>query len=69
MEEDHAPAAVMPSRRTPWNKGRLVGAKPPLRPSHVKQTDQIGNGPQLLRRHGAVPASHGGQHLLELGRR
>ena len=22
-------------RRTPWNKGKLVGAKPPLRPSHV----------------------------------
>src|SRR5258708_28686655 len=22
-------------RRTPWNKGKLVGPKPPLRPSHV----------------------------------
>ena len=22
-------------RRPPWNKGKLVGAKPPLRPSHV----------------------------------
>src|SRR6267154_934496 len=22
-------------RRTPWNKGKLVGAKPPLRPKHV----------------------------------
>lgn len=21
--------------RTPWNKGKLIGAKPPLRPSHV----------------------------------
>src|SRR5215475_1795522 len=21
--------------RTPWNKGRLMGAKPPLRPKHV----------------------------------
>lgn len=21
--------------RVPWNKGKLVGAKPPLRPSHV----------------------------------
>lgn len=27
MEEDLAPAAVMPARRTPWNKGKLVGAK------------------------------------------
>ena len=22
-------------RRTPWNMGKLVGAKPPLRPKHV----------------------------------
>ena len=21
--------------RTPWNKGKLIGAKPPLRPRHV----------------------------------
>ena len=35
MEEDYAPATVTPTRRTPWNKGKLVGAKPPLRPSHV----------------------------------
>src|SRR5215469_821719 len=24
-----------PARRSPWNKGKLVGSKPPLRPSHV----------------------------------
>ena len=29
-------ASVAPSlRRGPWNKGKLVGAKPPLRPKHV----------------------------------
>jgi hypothetical protein len=22
-------------KREPWNKGRLIGAKPPLRPKHV----------------------------------
>jgi len=22
-------------RRTPWNKGKLIGARPPLRPKHV----------------------------------
>ena len=38
--EDHStePAATVPavkSARVPWNKGKLVGAKPPLRPSHV----------------------------------
>jgi integrase len=25
----------VPSKRVPWNKGRLAGAKPPLRPKHV----------------------------------
>ena len=24
-----------PARLSPWNKGKLVGPKPPLRPSHV----------------------------------
>src|ERR1700750_2919246 len=23
------------SKSTPWNKGKLIGAKPPLRPKHV----------------------------------
>jgi hypothetical protein len=23
------------TRRTPWNKGKLIGARPPLRPKHV----------------------------------
>jgi hypothetical protein len=23
------------AKRTPWNKGKLTGAKPPLRPKHV----------------------------------
>jgi integrase len=35
MENYPAPADEKLSRRTPWNKGKLVGAKPPLRPSHV----------------------------------
>jgi integrase len=33
--DDHQALAVKPARRPPWNKGKLVGAKPPLRPSHV----------------------------------
>ena len=24
-----------PVTRTPWNKGKMIGAKPPLRPKHV----------------------------------
>ena len=26
---------AIPPKRTPWNKGKLIGAKPPLRPKHV----------------------------------
>jgi integrase len=35
MEDQKQLAAVMPALRLPWNKGKLIGAKPPLRPSHV----------------------------------
>jgi integrase len=35
MEDHQAPVADKPARRSPWNKGKVVGAKPPLRPSHV----------------------------------
>ena len=35
MESDHLSGIQQPVRRAPWNKGKLVGAKPPLRPSHV----------------------------------
>jgi integrase len=35
MEDHQAHVADKPVRRPPWNKGKLVGAKPPLRPSHV----------------------------------
>jgi integrase len=33
--QDHDNAVPGASRRTPWNKGKLIGAKPPLRPKHV----------------------------------
>ena len=32
MHDDRNPAAL---KRIPWNKGKLVGAKPPPRPKHV----------------------------------
>ena len=35
MDDHQARVADRPARRPPWNKGKLVGAKPPLRPSHV----------------------------------
>ena len=37
MGDDQVPVAAekLAVPRTPWNKGKLVGAKPPLRPSHV----------------------------------
>jgi hypothetical protein len=34
MEQEPTPSVVKLTRM-PWNKGKLVGAKPPLRPSHV----------------------------------
>jgi hypothetical protein len=38
MEYDHARQCqfrATGTKRTPWNKGKLTGAKPPLRPKHV----------------------------------
>src|SRR6202140_2769144 len=32
---DQVNATPTPQRRLPWNKGKLTGAKPPLRPKHV----------------------------------
>jgi integrase len=34
MQDNDATRATM-AARVPWNKGKLIGAKPPLRPSHV----------------------------------
>src|SRR5271154_5340259 len=31
----HDNSVLAASLRTPWNKGKLIGAKPPLRPKHV----------------------------------
>jgi hypothetical protein len=33
--QDTETQASAKSRRPPWNKGKLIGAKPPLRPKHV----------------------------------
>jgi integrase len=35
MEDDHVADIRKHAHRSPWNKGKLVGPKPPLRPSHV----------------------------------
>lgn len=35
MEKEPARTPDKRLSRTPWNKGKLIGAKPPLRPSHV----------------------------------
>jgi hypothetical protein len=35
MNENEAIPSNCPPRRQPWNKGKLIGAKPPLRASHV----------------------------------
>jgi hypothetical protein len=33
--QDHRNATPASHSRVPWNKGKLTGAKPPLRPKHV----------------------------------
>src|ERR1700755_3231207 len=33
--QDEVIVAPTPPKRVPWNKGKLTGAKPPLRPKHV----------------------------------
>lgn len=33
--QDQANAISTTHKHTPWNKGKLTGAKPPLRPKHV----------------------------------
>ena len=35
MNDNGAILSSSPPRRQPWNKGKLIGAKPPLRVSHV----------------------------------
>jgi integrase len=35
MESDHAAASKRQTGTLPWNKGKLIGPKPPLRPSQV----------------------------------
>jgi hypothetical protein len=34
MQDNESPGTPA-SKRPPWNKGKLIGAKPPLRPKHV----------------------------------
>jgi hypothetical protein len=29
----------LPKKRAPWTKGKLIGARPPLRPKHVWSTE------------------------------
>ncbi len=36
--QDHENADPTAPKRVPWNKGKLIGAKPPLRPKHVWST-------------------------------
>src|SRR5436190_19083142 len=33
--QDEVIATPTPHKRVPWNKGKLTGAKPPLRPKHL----------------------------------
>lgn len=33
--QDHENPSPSPPTRTPWNKGKLIGGKPPLSPKHL----------------------------------
>ena len=35
MSDDQEVPSASERQRVPWNKGKLTGAKPPLRPRHV----------------------------------
>jgi hypothetical protein len=35
MQDIENSTTTTAKRRVPWNKGKLTGAKPPLRPKHV----------------------------------
>lgn len=35
MENDHVHSELKSARRPPWNNGKVIGAKPPLRPNHI----------------------------------
>jgi hypothetical protein len=39
MSDEEISAASVP-QHTPWNKGKLTGAKPPLKPRHVWSRDE-----------------------------
>jgi hypothetical protein len=33
--QEHKNADIIETKHVPWNKGKMIGAKPPLRPKHV----------------------------------
>jgi hypothetical protein len=35
MQDNETSAPIAAIKRARWNKGKLIGAKPPLRPKHV----------------------------------
>jgi hypothetical protein len=35
MKDNETTHTAGTTARVPWNKGKLIGSKPPLRPSHV----------------------------------
>jgi hypothetical protein len=41
MENENS--ILPPPKRTPWNKGKLIGAKPPLLARHEVHSDEASN--------------------------
>ena len=40
MDNNNEIEGSKPVHREPWNKGKLIGAKPPLRPSKPRLVDK-----------------------------
>jgi hypothetical protein len=55
MQDGENPT-LLASKRIPWNKGKLTGAKPPLRPKRAEaKRPSVSEGPPPARAGGDIP--------------
>ena len=71
--QDQLNANPKPYKRAPWNKGKVTGAKPPLRPKHlwsIRTKLQIeGRAPDLAMFNLAIDGKLRGCDVVAKGRR
>ena len=70
MPDDENHVSSQP-KRTPWNKGKLIGPKPPLRPKHVwsirTRLQVEGRSRDLALFNGAIDSKLRGCDVVALG--